>query len=97
MAQSKTQRDGTVRGLINLRVSERDRQLIDQAAASTGQNRSEFMLNAAREAAQQALLDRVLFRTDAETFDQLLRMLDEPPAPAPELRKLMGMKPPWEP
>ena len=97
MAQSKTQRDGTVRGLINLRVSERDRQLIDQAAASTGQNRSEFMLNAAREAAQQALLDRVLFRTDAETYDQLLRMRDEPHPPAPELRKLMGMKPPWEP
>lgn len=96
MAQRRSKNGDGTRSLINLRVSAEDRDLIDQAAASNGQNRSEFMLNAARQAAQEALLDRVLFRTDAATFDELLRMLDEPPKATAGLRELMRTKPPWE-
>lgn len=88
--------DGKGRSLINLRITPEDRRLIDRAAASTGKNRSEFMLEAARQAAEEALLDKLLFRVDAETFDQLQTELQEPPAANDRLRKLMQAKAPWE-
>ncbi len=97
MAQPQT-KDRNVKGrsLINLRVTPEDRRLIDRAAATTGKNRSEFMLDAARQAAEEALLDKVLFQVNAETFDKLLAQLDAPPAPGKGLRKLMQTKAPWE-
>lgn len=88
--------DGKGRSLINLRITPEDRRLIDRAAASTGKNRSEFMLEAARQAAEEALLDKLLFRVDAETFDRLQTELQEPPAANDRLRKLMQAKAPWE-
>jgi uncharacterized protein (DUF1778 family) len=97
MAQPRTKdEDAKGRSLINLRVTPEDRRLIDRAAASTGKNRSEFMLEAARQAAQDALLDKLLFRVDAETFDRLQADLQKPPAANDRLRKLMQAKAPWE-
>jgi len=51
MAQAR-KKDTKSRSLINLRVSPEDRRLIDRAATATGKNRSEFMLSAARFAAE---------------------------------------------
>ena len=65
------------------------RRLIDRAATATGKNRSEFMLNAAGFATEEALLDKVLFRVDAKTHDGLMAYLDEPPSAQAGLRKLM--------
>jgi uncharacterized protein (DUF1778 family) len=79
------------RSLINLRVSSEDRRLIDRAATATGKNRPEFMLNAARFAAEEALLDKVLSRVDAKSYDGLMAY----PADA-GLRKLMRTTPPWQ-
>ena len=56
----------TRRSLVNLRVSADDRDLITRAAEALGKNRSEFMLDAARQAARDALLDRTLFRLDSD-------------------------------
>lgn len=97
MAQLRPKdQDAKGRSLINLRITAEDRRLIDRAAATTGKNRSEFMLEAARQAAEEALLDKLLFRVDAETFDQLQADLQEPPAANDRLRKLMQTKAPWE-
>jgi len=95
MAQAR-KKDTKSRSLINLRVSPEDRRLIDRAATATGKNRSEFMLNAARFAAEEALLDKVLFRVDAKTYDGLIAYLDEPPSVDANLRKLMQTTPPWQ-
>lgn len=95
MAQAR-KKDTKSRSLINLRVSLEDRRLIDRAATATGKNRSEFMLNAARFAAEEALLDKVLFRVDAKTYDGLIAYLDEPPSADAGLRKLMRTTPPWQ-
>ena len=54
------------------------------------------MLNAARFAAEEALLDKVLFRVDAKTYDGLMAYLDEPPSADAGLRKLMRTTPPWQ-
>ena len=54
------------------------------------------MLNAARCAAEEPLLDKVLLRVDAKTYDGLIAYLDEPPSADAGLRKLMRTTPPWQ-
>lgn len=86
----------STKALINLRVSEDDRDLIDRAASALGKNRSEFMLEASRRAAEDALFDRTLFRLDAERFAAFRSLLDAPPAPNDALARLMRKPAPWE-
>ncbi|MBT3627761.1 MAG: DUF1778 domain-containing protein, partial [Rhodospirillaceae bacterium] len=49
------------RETINLRASAEQKALIDRAASHLGKTRTEFMLDSAREAAENALLDQRLF------------------------------------
>ena len=74
----------------------RDRDLIDRAAAALGKNGSEFMLEASRQAAEDALLDRTAFRLDADQIRALIAQLDAPPAPNERLRKLLATPAPWD-
>ena len=96
MAQRQTTAEDSRKSLVNLRVSARDRDLIDQAAATLGKNRSEFMLDATRQAAEDALLDRVLFRLGSERHDAFVALLDAPPNPNRELATLLSTPAPWE-
>ena len=61
-----------------------------------GKNRSEFMLDAARQAAQDALLDRTLFRLDSDRFEAFTALLDAPPTPNDKLKRLLSTPAPWE-
>jgi uncharacterized protein (DUF1778 family) len=83
-------------GMINLRIKPADRAVIDQAAAEQGKSRSDFMVEAARRAAEEALLDRTLLRVDEAAYARFLELLDAPPRPNEQLRKLMQTKAPWE-
>jgi uncharacterized protein (DUF1778 family) len=80
---------------INIRALPEQRDLIDQAAAALGKNRSDFMLEAACERAQSILLDQVFFKLDADKFDQFVSLLDAPTQPNPGLARLMAVKTPW--
>jgi uncharacterized protein (DUF1778 family) len=82
--------------IINLRASARLKNLIDRAAALLGQNRTEFMLESARLRAEDVLLDQKLFSLNEEQYRDFLNLLDEPPKPTEELRKLLSAKAPWE-
>lgn len=82
---------------INLRARPEQRDLIDQAAAMLGKNRSDFMLEAACERAQSVLLDQVFFRLDSRRFDAFLKQLDAPSAADEGLERLMAVRPPWQP
>lgn len=93
-AAAMVQRETTA-GAINIRVRPDERALIDQAAALAGKSRSEFMLEAARDAATATILDRALFRMDRSAFSKFVAMLDAPPKPNARLRKLMQTKAPW--
>jgi uncharacterized protein (DUF1778 family) len=89
--------DANRRGVkINLRASAYVRDLIDRAAALVGQNRSEFMLDSARRRAEDVLLDQRLFLLDKERYEEFLNILNEPPKPTEELKKLLSTKAPWE-
>jgi uncharacterized protein (DUF1778 family) len=80
---------------INLRAKPEQRDLIDQAAAMLGKNRSDFMLEAACDRAQSVLLDQVYFRLDGGRFKGFIRQLDAPPAPNEGLERLMAVNAPW--
>ena len=84
------------KGSINLRVEARTRQLIDDAAAALGKTRTEFMVESARRAAVDVLLDRRLFTLDAAQFDAFAQALDNPPPPGPKLRALLARTPAWK-
>ena len=60
------------------------------------EDRSEFMMDATRMAAEDALLDRTAFRLDPERFGAFMAQLDAPPAPNAALRKLLGTPAPWD-
>lgn len=80
---------------VNLRVREDIRDLIDQAAQSLGKSRSEFMIDAARRAAEDALLDQTLLRMDRKTFKRFLDVLDQPPG-GEGYERLMKARKPWK-
>jgi uncharacterized protein (DUF1778 family) len=80
---------------VNLRVRAEIRALIDRAARAQGKSRSEFMIDAARRAAEEALLDQTLVRVDQETFDYFQRVLDEPPG-GEGFERLMRTPQPWK-
>ena len=81
---------------INLRASQKQRSLIDRAAAALGRSRSDFMLETACREAELVLLDRRYFTLDAAAFEEFTAMLDEPPASNPRLRRLLTEKAPWD-
>ena len=81
---------------INLRALPEQRDLIDQAAAALGKNRSDFMLEAACDRARSVLLDQVFFRLDADKFEQFVALVDAPPAPNAGLERLLAVKAPWD-
>jgi uncharacterized protein (DUF1778 family) len=51
-------RQGPKRQSLKLRIRPEERSLIDRAAKTLGKNRTDFVLDAARRAAEDALLDR---------------------------------------
>ncbi len=80
---------------INLRARPEQRDLIDQAAALLGKNRSDFMLEAACERARAVVLDQVFFSLDTDKFQQFTALLDAPAAPNAGLQRLLAVQPPW--
>jgi uncharacterized protein (DUF1778 family) len=80
---------------VNLRVRSDIRSLIDRAAKSQGKTRSEFMIDAARRAAEESLLDQTLVRVDQKTYDYFLEVLDRPPS-GDGFERLMSAKKPWQ-
>jgi uncharacterized protein (DUF1778 family) len=81
---------------INLRISKKERMLIDTAAAIVGKSRTEFMLESARQHAIDVLLDQQLFVLDAEQYAAFEHALANPPPPNAKLRQLLASKAPWE-
>jgi uncharacterized protein (DUF1778 family) len=89
-ATTKTRRD-----TLNLRIPTAERNLIDRAAESTGKTRTDFILEAARRAAEAALLDRALMVVSPKAYEEFLKRLDRPAQPNERLRRTMRSKAPW--
>jgi uncharacterized protein (DUF1778 family) len=89
------QRKDARREALNIRIKPQVRELIDRAAEVAGKNRTDFVLEAARRAAEDTLLDRTAFTTSAKAYRQFLARLDAPPKPNKRLLKSMQTPPPW--
>jgi len=90
-------RSGTARGgSISLRISPRQKMLIDRAAEALGQNRSEFLLESACREATAVLLDRTFFMLDEVGYERFSKALDAPPKKNAGLERLLSSRPPWE-
>ncbi|MFO1468784.1 MAG: DUF1778 domain-containing protein [Steroidobacteraceae bacterium] len=83
------------RHTLNLRIPAAERNLIDRAAESTGKTRTDFVLEAARRAAEEALLDRALLVVSPQAHRDFLRLLDSPGRSSKALAKSMQSKAPW--
>jgi uncharacterized protein (DUF1778 family) len=80
---------------VNLRVRNDIRSLIDRAARAQGKTRSDFMIDAARRAAEESLLDQTLVRVDQKTYVHFLEVLDQPPS-GEGFERLMAAAKPWQ-
>jgi len=84
------------RETLNIRIKADERGLIDRAARARGKTRTDFILEAARLAAEEALLDQRLIVTSHEAFAEFLARLDQPPHPNARLRKMLQTPAPWD-
>jgi uncharacterized protein (DUF1778 family) len=91
LQQEKGRRD-----TLNLRIKPELRGLIDRAAELTGKNRTDFVLSAARNAAEDALMDRTVFAVNPKAYAEFLARLDAPPQPNARLRRSLRTSAPWE-
>lgn len=89
---SRTKRRET----LNIRIPALDRNLIDSAARSSGKTRTDFILEAARRAAHDELLDRTVLAVSPKAFNEFLARLDAPPKPNERLRRTMRSSVPWK-
>jgi uncharacterized protein (DUF1778 family) len=81
---------------LNIRIKPEVRDLIDRAAKSRGKNRTDFILESARVAAEDTLLDQVIMAVSPQAFEEFQARLDMPPNPNERLRKTMLTPAPWE-
>ncbi|GAB1538187.1 DUF1778 domain-containing protein [Scytonema sp. NUACC21] len=79
---------------VNLRIRKDVRTLIDRAAKAQSKSRSDFMIDAARRAAEDTLLDQTFVRVDEETYQHFLNVLDSPPCNE-GFERLMNVNKPW--
>jgi uncharacterized protein (DUF1778 family) len=81
--------DQPKRETLNIRIKPEERSLIDRAAKARGKNRTEFVLEAARIAAEEAILDQAVISVTPEAYQAFLDQLDLPPTPNERLRKTL--------
>lgn len=84
------------RNTLRLTISQADRSLIDRAVKLAGKTRANFILNAARRAAEETLLDRAPMAVSPKAYDEFLKRLDCPAQPNNRLRRTMQAQAPWQ-
>ncbi len=80
---------------LDIRIEAEDRELIDEAARLSGKSETEFVVEAARRAAEDAILDQRTFNVDAPTWQAFVDALDRPPS-SEGFARLMETRVPWK-
>lgn len=84
------------REILNIRIPATERSLIDRAAHSTGKTRTDFIREAARSAAEEALVGRVMLSVTPKAYAEFLQRLDAKPKANARLRRTMRGAKPWK-
>ena len=74
---------------IDMRVTQSQRELLAEASRATQTTVTDFVLNAATDAAEQVLADRTEFWLPEDQWSLFVRALDAPARPLPRLRRLL--------
>jgi uncharacterized protein (DUF1778 family) len=82
--------------VIQIRASAEAKSLLNRAAALRGQKLSEFMLESARQHAEDTILDQRAFFLDDNAHRRFIALLDKPHRPAADVRARLNRKAPWE-
>ena len=85
IAENKSER-------IEIRTTPNIKALLQQAAAASHKNVTEFLLEAGVDAAEDALADRRMFRLDERRWRAFQEILDRPVADKPRLARLLAGK-----
>jgi len=80
-------------GRINVRVSDRQRELIKEAAQTTGTSMSEFIIVPAVERAASVLASEQITRLNSEVADRFVAWLDKPAHVIPAMKRLADAEP----
>lgn len=75
---------------LNLRVSERQRQLIERAASAENKTLTDFVLDNAAARAEKVLADRRWFMLSQERWDRFQELLDTPSSDLTRLQRTMS-------
>ena len=81
---------------INLRAALNKRDLIDQAAVVAGKTRTDFMLDASCEKAQELLADQTRFVLAEKQMRAFNALLDAPLKNPASIARLLARRAPWE-
>ena len=79
-----------------MRIKPEVRLLIDHAAELTGKNRTDFVLDAARQKAHDVLIDRTLMLVNEQAYTSFLSLLEAQPQPNERLRKSLQTPAVWD-
>ena len=79
-----------------MRIKAEDRTLFDRAAKAIGKSRANFILQAARRAAEEVLLDQAVVQANAKALKDFVARLEAPPSPNRRLKRTMQRNAPWE-
>lgn len=77
---------------IDIRVSQTQKALLEQAAASQGKKLSDFVISTSTEAAELALADQNRFFLSEAQMQKFLDRLEEEPQEIPALKALFARK-----
>ena len=80
---------------LGLRVTPTQEAVLRRAAEVSHKSLTDFSLDAAYQAAEQALLDQRLFMVSGSQYQALLDMLDRPDSDNPGLADLVSRRPVW--
>lgn len=81
---------------LSLRLAKSDLSIIDRAAKLKGRSRTQFMRDAAVQAAEDALMENAVLRMSAKGFAAFVAELERPPLAAAELVETLSRPAPWE-
>jgi uncharacterized protein (DUF1778 family) len=81
---------------LGLRATPEQEAVLRRAAEVAHKSLTEFILDSACQAAEQALLDQRLFMVSGSQYQALLDMLERPEQANEGLRNLFARKAPWE-
>lgn len=80
---------------LGLRATPEQETVLRRAAELAHKSLTDFILDAAYQAAEQTLLDQRLFMVSGSQYQALLEMLDRPESDNPGLTDLLARRPVW--